>query len=449
VGLFLSIFLKSENKNIKTGESFLVVSLGWIFAGIFGALPFIIHGTFGSVVDCIFESISGFTTTGASILRDIEIQPKGLLFWRSMTHWLGGMGIILLTIALLPILGLSSGQLYNAEVPGPTKDRISPKIADTAKILWGIYLGMTVIETILLMFGGMSLYEALCHTFGTLATGGFSTLNKSIAGFNSLYIEIVIIIFMYLAGINFSLYFYILKGNFKDFIKNREWIFYTFVLIIATILITLNLFFSNYSDDYLNKFSELRSYKNSIWSALRAAIFQVVSITTTTGFVTKNFDVWPDFSRLLLVILMFFGGCSGSTGGGMKQIRIMIVIRNIINEIKKLKNPKTFVSLKIGPDIIPDFVIRNVMAFFALFVLTFGFVTMFLLFMGYDMITSFSASIATLGNIGPGLARVGAIENYAFFDPVSKIVLSISMLMGRLELYSIIILFYSLIKRKI
>ena len=432
-------FLFHSNQPLKAREAFLVVSLGWLFASCFGALPFYFHGTFGSYIDCVFEAMSGFTTTGATILTNIEIQPKGLLFWRSLTHWLGGMGIILLTIAILPILGFTSGQLFNAEVPGPTKDRISPKIKDTAKILWIIYSGMTVLETLLLLLGGMSLYESLCHTFGTLATGGFSTLNASIAGYNNLYIEIIIIIFMYLAGINFSLHYYLIKGNFKDFFQNKEWRFYTFILIAAIAIISIDLTFQKQAGTIETPLSFTRFF-----NALRQSSFQVVSITTTTGFCTADFNLWPSFSKLLLIMLMFFGGCSGSTGGGMKQIRILITFKHAYGEIKKLFNHRTIFSLKIGKDPIHQSVVSNVTAFFFLFVLLFLFTTLFLSMRGYDIITSFSASIATLGNIGPGLAKVGAIENYSFFDPVSKIILIFSMLLGRLEIYSVLILFYSL-----
>ncbi len=453
-GLILAILFKSQAE-IRAREGFVIVSMGWIFAACFGALPAFIHGSFGNYdiqllnyIDCVFEAMSGFTTTGATILTKIEGMPEGLLFWRSLTHWLGGMGIILLTIAILPIFGLTSGQLYRAEVPGPTKDKLSPKIKDTAKILWFIYCGMTVLQTAFLMLGGMSLYDALCHTFGTLATGGFSTLNASVGGYRNLYFEIVIIIFMYLAGINFVLHFKLISGNFKDFFKDREWHFYTIVLIIVILLVTLNIHFYNYDSETLLKYKELADYKNSFWYSLRHAAFQVVSITTTTGFCTADFDLWPSFSKLLLILMMFFGSCAGSTGGGVKQIRIMILIKNIINEIKKLAHPKEIYSIKIGDNFIRDNVVKNVVALVLLFISIFICTTLFLAFQGYDIVTSFSASIATLGNIGPGLARVGAIENYAFFDPISKIVLIFSMLFGRLEVYSVLILFYSIFHRK-
>ncbi len=443
---FFTVF--RSHKVIKSKEGFVIVTLGWIFATIFGALPFWIHGSVGPYIDCVFETMSGLTTTGSTILTNIENLPKGLMFWRSLTHWLGGMGIILLTIAILPILGLSSVQLFKAEVPGPTKDKISPKIKNTAKILWMIYGGMTVVETVLLMFGGMNFYDALCHTFGTLATGGFSTLNSSIAGFNNLYIEIVIIIFMYLAGVNFALHFHLLRGNLRDFFGNREFQFYTGVIFIAIIFITLNIHYHQYSDEFIKNYPEVESWTGSIGNSLRLASFQVVSIITTTGFCTANFDLWPNFSRLFLVILMFFGGCAGSTGGGMKQIRIMVVVKYLKTEVLKLINPRAFYSIRIGKEVVQNYVVRNIIAFFIIFISFFVIISLFLTFMGYDIVTSFTASIAALGNIGPGLARVGAIENFAFFDPISKLVLVFAMLLGRLELYSVLILIYFLIFNK-
>ena len=431
------IFTFKSEKRIKAREGFVIVSLGWIFSSLFGALPFYLSDSLEFFIDCVFEATSGFTTTGATTIIDIEIIPKGVLFWRSMTHWLGGMGIVLLTIAVLPMLGIYPGQLYNAEVPGPIKDRLKPKIKDTAKILWLIYSGMTAIETGLLMMGGMNLYDSLCHTFGTLATGGFSTLNASVAGFNSAYIEIVIIVFMYLAGINFTLHFYLINGKIRSFFKDNEWKFYTTILGVATILVSLNIYFS-----------DIAQYNSSYLKSLRDAAFQVVSITTTTGFSTANFDLWPSFSTLLLVALMFFGGSAGSTGGGIKQIRILIMFKHLVHEVKTLAHPRAVFSLKIGDNIINDRLVRNVMAFFVLFIFFFVGITLFLAFMGYDIITSFSAAIASLGNIGPGLARVGAIENYSFFDTYSKIVLIFAMFLGRLEIFSVLILLYSVTARK-
>ncbi len=444
-GVFFSLAFKSTDP-IKPREAFLVVVLGWVFASIYGALPFYFDGSAGSFINCVFESMSGFSTTGATILTDIDIVPKGILFWRSMTHWLGGMGIVLLTIAILPMLGVSSGQLYNAEVPGPTKERISPKIKDTAKILWMIYTGLTVLQTIFLMIGGMTFFDAICHSFGTVATGGFSTTNRSVAGYNSLYIEIVILIFMYLAGISFVLHFKLLTGNIKYFFRDNEWRFYTGVIIISIIFISLYIYITaTYSSPVDGV--EISGYRNNFALSLRDAAFTVVSIITTTGFTTANFNVWPPFAGVLLILLSFSGGCAGSTGGGMKQVRIMIILKKVANEIKKLARPKAVLCVRVGKEAVSENIVRSVSAFFILFILLYGLITLFLSFMGYDIITSLSASVATLGNIGPGLGRVGAIENYAFFDPFSKVVLIFAMMLGRLEIYSVLILFYAFFNR--
>ncbi len=436
VGGALVLAFKSH-KRIGTRESFVSVSLGWILASVFGALPFYLHGSFGPYIDCVFEAMSGFTTTGATILTHIEDVPRGLLFWRSLTHWLGGMGIILLTIAVLPTLGMSPGLLYRAEMPGPIKERLKPKIKDTAKILWLIYLFMTLLETLLLMMGGLDLYDALCHTFGTLATGGFSTSTESVGGFKSVYIEVVIMIFMYLAGINFTLHYYLVEGKFSKFFRDREWKFYTGILAAAIILVSLNI-----------HFSDLSQYNESYMKSLRDSAFQVISITTTTGYTTADFNLWPSFSSLLLVSLMFLGGSAGSTGGGIKQIRILIIFKHLWHEVKRLVYPRAVFSLKVGDQVIDEDILKNVLAFFMFFIIFFAGITLFLTFQGYDIVTSFSASIATLGNIGPGLARVGAVENYSFFDPYSKLLLILAMLLGRLEIFSVLILMYSLVTRK-
>lgn len=434
IGLLLATLFRAPKK-LGVREGFIIVSLGWIMAALFSALPFYIYGEMGGYVDCFFEAMSGLTTTGATILRDIEGLPRGLLFWRSLLHWLGGMGIVLLTIVVLPALGVSYGQLYRAEVPGPTKDRLSPRIQDTAKILWFIYLGLTALETALLMLGGMDLYNALCHTFGTLATGGFSTRGASIAAFQSVYIETVIIVFMYLAGINFALLFQFIRGRGRTLIANREWQFYTAVLLVAVAAVTVNLMFS--ADP------SLTAYRHP-GHALRQAAFQVVSITTTTGYGTADFNQWPPFSRLLLISLMFFGGCAGSTGGGMKQVRILVALKHSWREIQRLMHPRGVFTLRLGQNPIPDYVVRNVIAFVLIFIGLFAVVTLFLAARGYGIVTAFSAAIATMGNIGPGLARVGAVENYAFFDVPSKIVLTASMMLGRLEVFSVLIFILAL-----
>ncbi len=437
-GVFILSFVPGKSDHIRVKEGYVSVTLGWITAALFAATPFYLHGSFGSYIDCIFEAMSGFTTTGATVLTDIESIPKGLLFWRSMTHWLGGMGIILLTIAILPMLGVSGNQLFRAEIPGPIKTKFLPKLSDTAKYLWMIYFGLSFLQTVLLMIGGLSLFDSLCHTFGTMATGGFSTRNDSVAAFGSIYLEAVIILFMYLAGVNFILYFQLIKGRFRDFIRNKELQFYTAVLFLGTLLVSLAIFFSS-------SFAEGTSA--GFAGALRQGAFQVVSITTTTGFITANYELWPFFARILLIILMFFGASGGSTGGGIKQIRIMILIKAAWKEVLKLLHPNAVYSIRIEKQTIQEKAIQNTAAFFFLYVSLFAVITLFLTGMGYDIVTSFSATVATLSNIGPGLGSVGAVENYAFFDPASKIVLSFSMLAGRLELYSVIIFFYCLFSR--
>jgi len=442
-GSLMYLFLKSE-KILRPREGFVVVALGWITATVFGALPFWFWGmSGGNYIDCFFETMSGFTTTGSSILTDIEILPKGLLFWRSFTHWLGGMGIIVLIVAVMPMLGLNSAQLYKAEVAGPTKDKISPKVKDTAKILWYIYLGLTVIMTILLLTAGMDLFDALCHTFGALGTGGLSTYNKSIGHFDSLYVEILIIFFMYVSATNFFLHYSIIKGRFKDFFSDQEWLFFTSLLIISGMAIALNIHFHNYTQDEISKFPIVTAYSNDFLLCLRHSFFTTVSIASSTGYITANFELWPYFSKLLLILLMFSGGCAGSTSGGIKQIRVMMTIKFVFNEIKKLTYPRASFSVKIAGDVFKDPVIKNALAFVILYISTFGVVTLILTFMGYDFVTSFSASAATLGGVGPGLAKAGAIENFAFFDDFSTLLLSVNMLLGRLEIYPLLILLYS------
>ncbi|HAQ62119.1 TPA: potassium transporter [Candidatus Delongbacteria bacterium] len=441
--------LLNPGNSLRPREGFVVVALGWITAAVFGALPFWLWGmSGGNYIDCLFETMSGFTTTGSSILTDIEILPRGLLFWRSFTHWLGGMGIILLIVAILPMMGFNSTQLYKAEVAGPTKDRLSPKIKDTAKILWYIYAGMTVVMTVLLLIAGMDLFDALCHTFAALGTGGFSTYNKSVGYFDSVYIEILITVFMYVSAINFFLHYNLIRGNIKSFFRDKEWQFYSALLVISGLFIALNLHFTTYTQEDIGRYPDVLKYNNDFLLCIRHSYFTTVSIASSTGYVTANFEMWPYFSKLLLILLMFGGGCAGSTSGGIKQIRIMMVIKSVLNEIKKLTYPRAFFSVKIDNDVYSDPVIRNAIAFVILYITTFALATLLLTVNGHDIITSFSASAATLGGVGPGLARAGAIENFAFFDNFSTLVLTFNMLLGRLEIYPILILIYAVFNPK-
>ncbi len=406
-------------------EAFAVVALGWTFAGIFGGLPFLLQETPLDPIDALFESLSGFTTTGASVLTQIEGLPHGILFWRSLTHWLGGMGIIVLVVAVLPFLGVGGMQLLKAEVPGPLTDRLHPRVSHTAKSLWGVYALLSGIEVVLLMFGDMNLYESLCHTFGTMATGGFSTRDASIGSYGSVYIEVVIIVFMFLAGVNFSLHFRALKGTPNCYFKDRQFQIYAGLTLAAMLGLT---------------FLTTSTY-DSWGTALRHSAFQTVAILTTTGYATADFDQWVPAARVLLVFLMIIGGCAGSTGGGVKVIRAMVFLKSGLREIRRLIHPRALLPLKIGGQPVKPDVVQGVMAFFALYSLCFIIATLIMTCLVPDLVTAVSSVVATLGNIGPGLGGVGPAQNYAAIPGVGKLVLCLCMLLGRLEIYTVLILF--------
>lgn len=414
------------DRDLRPKEGFAIVSLGWVFFSIFGSLPFIISGYIPSFTDAFFETMSGFTTTGASILNNIEALPHGILFWRSLTHWIGGMGIIVLSIAILPFLGVGGMQLFKAEVPGPVTDKLTPRITETAKILWGVYVLFSAIETGLLMLGGMNLFEALCHTFGTMATGGYSTKNASIGAYHSAYIDSIIIIFMIIAGTNFSIHYRFLKGNFKSYFKNQEFLFFISIIGVVTLLIGL--------DTFLNQY-------NSIGKTLQKTLFQVVSILTTTGYSTADFEQWASSSQILLFLMMFIGGCAGSTGGGIKVMRIYILMKFVFSEIVRLIHPHAVVSVRLGNTVVPREVLTNVLGFFILFIFLFIIGSFAMSAMGLDIVTAIGAVAATLGNIGPGLGGVGPTDNYANIPVIGKWLLSFFMLAGRLEVFTVIILF--------
>ena len=423
----------SDSETLSTRDGFLFVTLSWITASLIGALPYYISGAIPSFTDAYFETMSGFTTTGASILTQIEILPQSLLFWRSLTHWLGGMGIVVLTVAILPALGIGGLQLINAEAPGPTVDKLTPRIAETAKILWFIYLGLTVLETILLMFGGMNLFDALTHTFGTVATGGYSTKNTSVAYYNSAYIDGVITLFMVLAGINFSLHFWLLRGKFENLLKDSELKGYLAIFSISTLIITWNVSGTTY---------------NSIGESFRFASFQVASILTTTGFATADYEKWPFMSQAVLFILMFVGGCSGSTGGGIKVLRLITLLKQGINEMKYLIHPRGVFTLRINRRPVKKDIVYGISGFFFLYILMLLITTFIAASSGADVETSFTSALATLGNIGPGFGKVGPTDNFAFFPAYVKWWFSFAMLAGRLELYTVLILFTTVFWKK-
>ena len=425
-GSIVLLLTKNTGVSLTAKDGFLLVSLSWVTSSLFGCVPFYLSGAIPSFTDAFFETMSGFTTTGASILTSIETLPKSILFWRSLTHWLGGMGIVVLTCAILPILGIGAYQLIKAESPGPTLDRITPKITATAKILWFIYLFLTVAETLLLMLGGMDLFDALTHTFGTLATGGFSPKNASVGHYNSAHIDIVITVFMMLAGMNFILYYRLITGNIKKFFANTEMKVYIGIFAAASLFMALNL--------NGNQFS-------TFGKSLRYASFQAATILTTTGYVTTDYALWPAFAQIILFLLMFIGGCSGSTGGGIKVIRIVSLAKLAFNEMKYLAHPRGIFSITIGREEIKKDVVYTISGFFFLYILMLLMTTLVVASAGNDILTSIAAALVTLGNIGPGFGRIGPSGNYAYLPDYVKWFLSFAMMIGRLELYTVLILF--------
>ena len=403
-------------------EGLLIVVAGWVMASIFGALPYLLSGTLASPVDALFESASGFTTTGATVLTNIEATDKAVLFWRSFTQWLGGMGIIVLFVALLPEVGPGARFLYRMEVPGPKAEALQPRVHDTAVILWRLYLGFTVAETVLLMLAGMGLYDALTHTFSTMSTGGFSPRNDSVAAFDSPFVHIIIIFFMVIAGTNFSLFFGLRAKRSFAFLGDAEFRLYMIILAVASALTTI--------------FLLLEKTYSAPFRALLDGTFQVVSILTTTGFGTADFEYWPVFLQALLVMLMFVGGCAGSTAGSMKIMRMFIGIKTALREVRALFSPNTVVRIFVGKRAVPNSVSRTVAGFFILYLTTWGIGAVLLSIGSPDLVTSVTASAATIGNIGPGLGAVGPTDNFAFFGSGHKILMVLLMLTGRLEMYS-------------
>lgn len=430
---FYLLSRKKDNQELRAKDGFLIVTFGWTLFAFLGALPFFLSGYIPSYSDAFFETMSGFTTTGATILKDIEALPHGLLFWRSLTHWLGGMGIILLSLAILPLLGVGGMQLFKAEVPGPSPDKLSPRIKHTAELLWGVYVLLTVAEIIMLRFGGMDWFDATCHSFGTLATGGFSTKNASIAHYNSAYVDYVITFFMLLAGINFSLHYRAMKGKFLIYFFDKESLFYFSIIIVATVLVAFSIWHQNTQDVELS---------------FRQAVFQVVSILTTTGFGTADYEQWSSSSRMILFILMFFGGCAGSTGGGLKIIRSLILIKFSLNEVKRLIHPQAVLPVRVGKVVVSKEIISNVAGFYLFYLSIFVAGVLFMNMLGLDFETSLGGVAATIGNIGPALGDLGPTDNYSFIPDIGKWFLSFLMLVGRLEIYTVLIIFTPMFWKK-
>ncbi|MDD5723757.1 MAG: TrkH family potassium uptake protein [Syntrophales bacterium] len=427
VGALFYVLFKPTNGKISLThrEGFLIVATGWLLAAAFGSLPYMFHGVLPHFSDAFFESISGFTTTGATVITHIEDLPHGILLWRSLTQWLGGMGIIILSIAILPLLGVGGMQLYKAELPSPVKDKITPRIAETARTLWIVYIIISIIEFIMLLTGGMDVFNSLCHSFTTMATGGFSTSDASIAQFHSTYIDGVITFFMLVAGINFTLHYSLIMGNFRAVLENSELRLYIGIILAAVIIITINL--------KQNMIYEGGEY-------LRYASFQVVSIITTTGFATANFDDWPSLSKMILLLLMFVGGSAGSTGGSIKCLRILLILKHAYQELYRLVHPHAVTAVKLGKRTVYPETMASIWGFFLLYLMMTIVASIILTMLGLDMMTAFSSVAATIGNIGPGFGAVNPSTTYSEIPCLGKWILSFCMLAGRLEIYTVIIL---------
>jgi len=448
LGLLLFRLGKTGAELIGQREALVLVALSWLIGAALAALPFwywahldtdpsLWPHDFDNYVNCYFEAMSGLTTTGATVVQKIGTLPKSLLMWRAITHWLGGLGIVVLFVAVLPMLGVGSRRLYRIEAPGPTPEGVTPRMRDTARVLWLIYVGLTVVETIALRVCGMTWFDAVCHTFATLATGGFSTLDASVAGFNSTSIEIVIIVFMVLAGVNFGLYHQLLRRHWRHVWEDRELRVYLGILLVASIIVSISLL--------RHRPAVMDGQALGIGATVRDAVFQVVSIQTTTGFCSEDFDTWGFVAKATLLVLMFVGASAGSTGGGIKVVRVLIAFKVILAELEHMYRPKVVRTVKVGATVVdPELRLNTLVFVLGIAALFAGGTILLMVFDGHqgiDITTAASASAATLNNIGPGLARVGATQNYAWFSDASKVVMSALMVLGRLEMFTIIVLF--------
>ncbi len=425
-GLLIFLGRKQTSKDLKRKDGFLIVTFGWITLTLLGSLPYIFSGTISGFSNIFFETMSGYTTTGATILTDIESLPKGILFWRNLTQWIGGMGIIVLVVAILPFLGIGGMQLFVAEAPGLTPEKLQPRIRETAKRLWYIYFGLTVLIIILLVIGGMPFYEATCHALSTISTGGFSPMNASIGHYKSAYIEYVITFFMFLAGVNFTMIYFGLKGNFSKFWANEEFRVYLFFTIIVALIVTAFLIIQE---------------KYDLLTGFRTALFQVVSMITTTGFATADFTLWSHFLVMIFFFLLFVGGSAGSTSGGIKIVRHLLLGKNTILEFKRQLHPSAIIPVRLNGKSVPREVIQNILAFIIIYFSALGIGTVLLAFDDIEIGTAISAVATSLGNVGPGVDELGPSGNFSQLLPFSKWVLSFCMLIGRLELVTVLIIF--------
>ncbi|MFL0353959.1 TrkH family potassium uptake protein [Xanthomarina sp. GH4-25] len=438
LGLTAMYNTKDHNKEMNKREGYIVVAFGWIVMALSGTIPYLLTGSITSFTDAFFETMSGYTTTGATILNDIEIVPEGVLFWRSLTHWIGGMGIIVLAIAILPLLGIGGMQMFAAEAPGPSADKLHPRITDTAKRLWLIYFGYTVAETILLKVAGMSFFDAINHSMCTLSTGGFSTKNASVAYWNGQpVIQYIIIVFMFLAGTNFVLSYFAFKGKVQKIIKDEELKLYFKFIVIFTVIASLIIYFKA-------DLSESSIYHPMVWgeaeSSFRHALFQVLSIVTTTGFVTADYTLWTPFLMVFFFGLMFLGGSAGSTSGSVKVVRHLILIKNGFLEFKRALHPNAILPVRYNNKAVTGDIVFNILAFFILYMLSFIVGALVFSMFNIDFMSSIGLSASSLGNVGPALGNFGPVNNYAALPPLGKLWASFLMLIGRLELFTVLIL---------
>ncbi len=424
---------KPKDSTIYGKDGFIIIASAWVLWSLFGALPFWISGEISSYIDAFFETVSGFTTTGSTILNDIEAMSKGMNFWRCFTHWIGGMGVLVFVLVVFSLEDKNTMHLMRAEVPGPETDKLVPKARDTAKILYGMYLALTVMEIILLwVHPKMDLYDSIVHSFSTAVTGGFNNYNSSVKYFDSAYIDIVITVFMILFGINFNMYYFLLLKKAKDVFKNEEVRAYLGIILGATTLITMNI---------------LHMYE-SVWQALRYAIFQVASVITTTGYYTADYNLWPEFSKVILLGIMIVGACAGSTGGGMKVSRILILLKSIKQELKRLLHPKSVNIIKINGKKVREETLNGVYVYLIAYMTIFVISVFLISLNNFDFATTFSGVLTTINNVGPGISKLGPIENFSQFSNLSKIVFCFDMLIGRLEIFPFLLMFSPNLWRK-
>ncbi len=447
IGLLLYFFNKPTSTNIQKKEGYLIVTLGWLTLSITGMLPYLLSGAIPNVSDAFFETISGYSTTGSSILTDIEAMPKGILFWRSATHWIGGMGIIVLTIAILPLLGIGGMQLFMAEAPGPSADKLHPRITDTAKRLYLIYVILTFAEFFLLKIAGMTWFDAINHAMATVSTGGFSTKAESIAFYNDTpIIQYIIIFFMFVAGTNFVLTYFALKGKVQKVFQSEEFKYYLFGTIGIAIIIAIIIIF--FQDPSLKSVLAHPEVYGKTESAFRHAFFMVISVITTTGFVSADFTMWNYLATGIFFALFFTGGSAGSTSGGIKVVRHIIMLKNSFLEFKKALHPNAIIPVRYDSKTVPQTIVFNILSFFIIYMLIFIIATVILTFFGLDFISAIGAAASSLGNIGPAIGSVSPVDNFAHLSSGAKWFCSFLMLIGRLELFTVLILFTPFFWRK-